>query len=352
MPGMENFAPGADATPAAGRPGRRAGGPSCFSSRRRCSRDLGRAAPPAPRRAAGSARQASVVMVKPGGTGRPSRVISARLAPLPPRRSFWSMLPWVKSYTYRGHAGRSAPRSSQLVRCRPPSTRRAADRQLRRGYPHVPQGPLRKVGPSSPPRLAGQPPLTDSSAPLQDPRPGQAGQSSQPSGSVGLRAPVVRPRGPLPTSGSNGLVGVDARQQLIELGERARPGPAAARTSPATAKPLRYQATCLRMSRQPVRPRRVGAQQLGVPAEGRQRPSGQVGVGRYGLAREAAASWPNSQGRPRQPRPTTTPSQPVCAHHRQRVGGGPDVAVAEHRDRARRAAPSSRAIADQSAAPE
>src|SRR5437588_11266591 len=34
-------------------------------------------------------RHASVGMVKPGGTGRPStEVISARLAPLPPSRSF------------------------------------------------------------------------------------------------------------------------------------------------------------------------------------------------------------------------------------------------------------------------
>ncbi len=37
-------------------------------------------------------RQASVVMVNPGGTGSPStEVISARLAPLPPSRSFMSI---------------------------------------------------------------------------------------------------------------------------------------------------------------------------------------------------------------------------------------------------------------------
>src|SRR5687768_9935149 len=39
-------------------------------------------------------------MTKPGGTGRPSTVISARLAPLPPRRSFMSLPPSAKSYTY------------------------------------------------------------------------------------------------------------------------------------------------------------------------------------------------------------------------------------------------------------
>ena len=34
--------------------------------------------------------QARVVTVKPGGTGSPRRVISARFAPLPPRMSFSS----------------------------------------------------------------------------------------------------------------------------------------------------------------------------------------------------------------------------------------------------------------------
>ena len=48
-------------------------------------------------RPGGTARQASVVIVNPGGTGRPMFVISARLAPLPPRRSFMSLLPSEKS---------------------------------------------------------------------------------------------------------------------------------------------------------------------------------------------------------------------------------------------------------------
>src|SRR4029078_4310136 len=42
---------------------------------------------------------ASVVMMKPGGTGKPRLVISARLAPLPPSRSLRSLLPSLKSYT-------------------------------------------------------------------------------------------------------------------------------------------------------------------------------------------------------------------------------------------------------------
>src|SRR4051794_8644669 len=39
-------------------------------------------------------------MMNPGGTGRPRLVISARFAPLPPKRSFRSLLPSAKSYTY------------------------------------------------------------------------------------------------------------------------------------------------------------------------------------------------------------------------------------------------------------
>src|SRR6478735_6772460 len=49
-------------------------------------------------------RHASVWMVKPGGTGRPALVISARPAPLPPRSSFIlplpSALPSPKKNTY------------------------------------------------------------------------------------------------------------------------------------------------------------------------------------------------------------------------------------------------------------
>ena len=41
-------------------------------------------------------------MMNPGGTGRPRFVISERLAPLPPSRSFMSLLPWLKSYTNVG----------------------------------------------------------------------------------------------------------------------------------------------------------------------------------------------------------------------------------------------------------
>src|SRR5690606_9648467 len=39
-------------------------------------------------------------MMKPGGTGRPRLVISARLAPLPPSRSLRSVLPSAKVLTY------------------------------------------------------------------------------------------------------------------------------------------------------------------------------------------------------------------------------------------------------------
>src|SRR5690606_23999270 len=54
------------------------------------------------------ARHASVVIVKPGGTGSPRLVISARFAPLPPRRSLRSLFPSVKSYTNLGTTAPSA----------------------------------------------------------------------------------------------------------------------------------------------------------------------------------------------------------------------------------------------------
>src|SRR4051812_22811276 len=48
--------------------------------------------------------QTAVEMVKPGGTGRPALVISARPEPFPPRRSFMlrlpSAFPFPKKYTY------------------------------------------------------------------------------------------------------------------------------------------------------------------------------------------------------------------------------------------------------------
>src|SRR5690606_27377005 len=51
-------------------------------------------------------------MVKPGGTGRPRLLISARLAPLPPRRSRMSArpsaLPSPKAYTHLPLTGRAA----------------------------------------------------------------------------------------------------------------------------------------------------------------------------------------------------------------------------------------------------
>ena len=80
----------------------------------------------------------------------------------------------------------------------------------------------------------------------------------------------------------------------------------------------------------------LGAQpldeQLGVPAHHRGHLAQRRRGGASGRPANAAARSANSHGRPRQPRPTTTPSQPVSRDHPQRVVGRPDVAVAEHRD--------------------
>ena len=71
------------------------------------------------------ALHASVVIVKPGGTGRPSFVISARFAPLPPSRNFCSLEPSSKAYTYFTRVSRECSRrtgeKTSLPRPPPPA---------------------------------------------------------------------------------------------------------------------------------------------------------------------------------------------------------------------------------------
>src|SRR4051794_23933127 len=64
-------------------------------------------------------------MVNPGGTGRPRFVISARFAPFPPSRSFWSLLPSPNEYTSlvmrpRGRGRRSGQKQSGAGPARAP----------------------------------------------------------------------------------------------------------------------------------------------------------------------------------------------------------------------------------------
>src|SRR5450830_273858 len=113
MPGIENFAPERTETSSGSLKSPRVR-PSVSSSRRQAMVTSTRCS------AASSpvvmyARQASVVMVNPGGTGSPSLVISARFAPLPPRRSLRSLLPSLKSYTYFATVCLSAARDACLV---------------------------------------------------------------------------------------------------------------------------------------------------------------------------------------------------------------------------------------------
>src|SRR4051812_11104249 len=100
IPGIENFAPDRTDTSSGscGSPSSRpALSSNARSARVTCTLSSGGTTPSARYR-----RHASVVTVNPGGTGNPSRVISARLAPLPPKRSFSSLLPSLNSYTYFG----------------------------------------------------------------------------------------------------------------------------------------------------------------------------------------------------------------------------------------------------------
>ncbi len=95
MPGMENFAPERTDSSNGSRRSPRSR-PIRVSSSRRCS-------PTCSASSTGSCpvrkytRHAPVDTMKPGGTGNPSRVISHRLAPLPPSRSRWYRLPSTKS---------------------------------------------------------------------------------------------------------------------------------------------------------------------------------------------------------------------------------------------------------------
>jgi hypothetical protein len=97
IPGIENFAPDRTDTSSGS-----AGSPSFFP--RAASRAVRCSATSASKPAGTDpdskyARHASVEIVNPGGTGRPILTISARLAPLPPSRSFWSLPPSEKSKT-------------------------------------------------------------------------------------------------------------------------------------------------------------------------------------------------------------------------------------------------------------
>ena len=106
MPGMENFAPERTLTSSGFSPL-----PSfwpCSSSSFLSAASIWRSTSAETPLVRMYSRQASVWMVKPGGTGRPALVISARPAPLPPRSSFILPLPSAlpppkeKTYLVRG----------------------------------------------------------------------------------------------------------------------------------------------------------------------------------------------------------------------------------------------------------
>src|SRR3954452_13006074 len=90
-------------------------------------------------------------MVNPGGTGSPSRVISARFAPLPPSSSLRSLLPSANAQTYF-----DMPASrSRFLRCRCCEPGTAADRVFR--HERRPEGPGRSAAPRCPPERSARP---------------------------------------------------------------------------------------------------------------------------------------------------------------------------------------------------
>ena len=108
------------------------------------------------------------------------------------------------------------------------------------------------------------------------------------------------------------LVGVQRGEPLIELGQRGdvgerQPGLAADREA------LEVPGDVLAHVDAALGLAEGLDQQRGVAAQHRARPRAGRAARAAGGRRSAAASSANSHGRPRQPRPTTTPSQPVSA---------------------------------------
>ena len=95
-------------------------------------------------------------------------------------------------------------------------------------------------------------------------------------------------------------------------GRARRPGCSARRSAPPTGKPCRYQPVCLRISRRPTSSPYHWTIRRACSAI-RSATSPRVGGAGTGRPSKAASRSRNSQGRPRQPRPTTTPAQPVSA---------------------------------------
>ena len=222
------------------------------------------------------------------------------------------------------------------------ATRRdGASRRRRRGGRRTP-GPARRAGPSGaarptpapaePPRC--QPPEVIASAPRPRSRPSSGvfveavGQRHRP-GAV-LVAPRQAHR--LRRQLERGVEVVEATVELVERPHLVEVTPHVADRPHSPAGTSRCACGC--RGRRPAR--RRGRRDAGR-GRGWSRPRPpRGGAGRTGRPANASASSPKSHGRPRQPRPTTTPSQPVVPDHRQGVLGLPDVAVAEHGDRRHR----------------
>ena len=141
------------------------------------------------------------------------------------------------------------------------------------------------------------------------------GSRSQPSGSTTFLGVPCRPRGVPSWSSGYGSDGSSSGEQLVERRvrrHRAEPlaHDRADREALEVPGHVLAELDAAALLAEPL------AQQLGVPAHD----GGDLAERRQLLAtgarrRTAAARSRNSHGRPRQPRPTMTPSQPVCSHH-------------------------------------
>ena len=193
----------------------------------------------------------------------------------------------------------------------------------------------RQVRPAPGARTGGGTPRP---GPAAGPVQGWGGRSSAGHQRLLGRVQVARPRRGRPTSRRGGPpcagrgewlrtmpgrlrgrvgVGIESVEQVVELGPTCPTRPALRRTSEPTGYPFRYQARCLRKGTHRPRPRPAGpvVQPRGSGRRGGgwwSTTSPSRGAGGAGSPAKAASRSRNSQGRPRQPRPMTTPSQPVA----------------------------------------
>ena len=162
--------------------------------------------------------------------------------------------------------------------------------------------------------VGAQPPECMSSATAQ---PVPSVSSSQPCGSTTRRGLPCRPRGVPSAATGNGSAGSSRRQQLVERGQRGDQRQVVAQLA-AGGEALEVPRDVLAELLAALLLAHVVAQQLGVPAHHRRHLAERRAGWRPARPRTPPPGRGTATGRPRQPRPTTTPAAPVSSTIRSR----------------------------------